>query len=194
MDSKSLNSYIYKLLDSRYFHVCVEIQEENTNWTIYYKNLSKEDYYSIYNQPLLTSKENTIEDIHKLKKIFEKETIKAVLQNKEWFKVIGSYSSVISEIRYATISSFMWFSCLICVINLLFLNDSRSSLILTSIALILSVSGLFIGKQIDKIKNEIEIENIQKIKSMIIRNLEFRNNLQKELMKDGINKTSGKTT
>ena len=147
---------IYKILDSKYFHICIDSTEEKINWTIFYNNLSTEDYCSIKNQPLLTSKKNTIEDIYALKKRFEIEKQKIFSDN--LFDYIKSnFSRFKVNIRNIFGSIFIEIStliCIICFINLLI----NTSLWTSIICIILSINILIVGnfglRKLDKLLDE----------------------------------------
>ena len=65
---------IKNLLDSNYFRSSISIDDNGkASWFIFYCNLNFKDYFSFENKPLLTSTENTLEDVKKLAEKFEKE-------------------------------------------------------------------------------------------------------------------------
>lgn len=83
------------ILDKDYFHVNVSYNEKCTGlteWSIYYKNLNDEDYWSEENKALLTSKQNGIADIYKLKDCFE--NIKKEYYNKKAVNILIRTSSL----------------------------------------------------------------------------------------------------
>lgn len=83
------------ILDKDYFHVNVSYNEKCiglTEWSIYYKNLNDEDYWSEENKALLTSKQNGIADIYKLKDCFE--NIKKEYYNKKAVNILIRTSSL----------------------------------------------------------------------------------------------------
>lgn len=73
-----------KQLDKNYFHWGIQLDKriEEKSWNVFYNNLSKERYYSTSNKPILTSKDNSLEDIEKLKNKFE--NIKSNYSKKIW--------------------------------------------------------------------------------------------------------------
>ena len=63
---------LHSILDNNYFHIHTSIQDDKVEWSVYYMNLSKKEYYSEENKPLLTSKNNAISDIYELRDRFER--------------------------------------------------------------------------------------------------------------------------
>ena len=89
---------IYNILDENYFHVCVTYKNnDEIEWKIYYKCLIHEDYFSEENSCLLSSDKNTIEDIEKLKSVFEKE--KRCIEEKIALELMFSKSTIHSLIK-----------------------------------------------------------------------------------------------
>lgn len=94
---------LYKILDRNYFHICITDNPKyrnNLEWSVYYKNLTPEDYYSEANKPLLTSDKNCIQDIYKLRDIFEKlKEQELIKNNRELFENSYMYHSRMYEIK-----------------------------------------------------------------------------------------------
>jgi len=89
------------ILDPEYFHMCISIGEKNAiEWSVYYKNLPRDLYYSNDNTALLTSEKNTIEDIKKLNENFKKEKQKA--SEIEINKNIVDFINFVSVVDHAT--------------------------------------------------------------------------------------------
>ena len=78
---------IMNILDKNYFHICIEIANNNIKWEVFFKNMKEEDYFSNNNKPILSSDRNTVDDIYLLKKNFENEKKNTFLKNiKEFIK------------------------------------------------------------------------------------------------------------
>lgn len=92
---------IMSILDRDYFHICTEVkQNEEIKWIIYYKNLPSKAYYSEKNKPLLTSENNTISDIYKLKNKFESEKkIEQMKSLNEVIPLLSFFNKTIIEIN-----------------------------------------------------------------------------------------------
>lgn len=135
---------IRSILDRDYFHICTGVkQNEELKWIIYYKNLPSKAYYSEKNKPLLTSENNTISDIYKLKKKFESE--KKIEQMKSLYEVtplLSCLSKAIAEINII-FRNFSIISLLTILIlnlaNMFFLHNVNLSL---GILFIISIDGL----------------------------------------------------
>lgn len=123
---------LYSILDSNYFHICVENKEKNS-WKVYYKNLPSAIYFSEKNKALLTSKENTINDIYKLRQKFEIE------KSKEFRKNMKEYININKEISYFLLklkqlcsyilTDFFLINLIVSIINLVFIINTKFAIL-----------------------------------------------------------------
>ena len=186
MKNNKLNQVneIYKILNPEYFHICVENNENNAiKWSIFYKNLSEEDYYSERNKPLLTSEKNVPGDIYQLNKNFEKEKNKIFNNNifdymKFNFECFD-FKLKIKQIFYFIVIEISVLTFIIASINLFMKNNLWSS----SIPAIFSVSILIISqhnlKKLDKLLDKLFNKKSKEfyIKTLT-RNFEFMERLK----------------
>ena len=69
---------IQEILDMDYFHISLTQKDDgDIEWSVFYKNLNSKDYFSDRNICLLSSKNNTIDDVYRLAAKFEMEKEKA---------------------------------------------------------------------------------------------------------------------
>ena len=173
MNNNKLNKVkeIYKILDPNYFHLCIEDDGENEiKWSVFYNNLSTEDYFSEKNEPLLTSEKNVIGNIYQLNKKFENEKNKIFNDNLlDYIKSIKSSNKII-ETAHSMLIKIITVCVIITIINL-FIKHSFWS---TSICLIFSASTFIIGqdtlKKIDKLFNK---NNKEQYIKALTRNFDF---------------------
>ena len=143
---------VYKILDNQYFHTSVSYAlygMDEIDWVVYYSNLPTKVYFSDENKAILDSNRNTIEDIYKLKQVFEKE------KNKEFEKNIIEYSKIMSSVfkleieakkEISFIVTYVLLSILsVNIINFVFFGNVYFSLfcmLLTSVVAILGMSKI----------------------------------------------------
>lgn len=152
-NNKKRNS-LYSILDSNYFHICVEYRENKEAWRVYYKNLPKRVYWSKNNMPLLTSEENTVEDIYKLKEKFEQE------KNKELKQYLSEYIAIDKEVFYQMLSVKKTCSTMLTdiqmlylvasVINLFFMKNTEISLLILILTIPTALIGIYRINQMHK--------------------------------------------
>ena len=111
---------LHSILDNNYFHISTSIQGDKVEWTVYYKNLSEKEYYSDENKPLLTSKDNTVSDIYKLRDKFERAKEKEFIDNqyivfRDGFEIY----SAISEVKYKGLNGMLNLFTFYAFVNLL---------------------------------------------------------------------------
>lgn len=146
---------IYKILDSNYFHLCIEDDSENAiKWSVFYNNLSTEDYFSERNKPLLTSENNVIGNIYQLNKKFEDEKNKIFNNNLLGYIKSIKFQNRIIDMLFSMLTKILIVCVIIATINIFIKHSLWSSFI----CLIFSVSTYIIGqktlKRIDKLFNK----------------------------------------
>ncbi len=162
---------IQNILDKEYFHTSIKIINGNTfTWEIYYRNLPNNLYYSNKNKPLLTSKNNTIKDIYKLKQKFNLEKKKCFIDNwAKFFKFDIAIIDFTSNIRLENFKNYIVFYMLILMailLNALFFNNLEFSFLLIGMTIATGLTCINNQKRLNKI---IEKEKI-KIKEIFVKN------------------------
>lgn len=150
---------IRKILDSKYFHVCTEIKEnDEILWSIFYSNLPTEVYFSYKNKPLLTSKENTISDIYKLKNKFESEKKKILAKNAREYTLLRYliFNSMLEvKKKFAeTMLDIILGIVLVVIINMLFLQDITISIVFCILTTFIAILTVIKDKTIEKLIQE----------------------------------------
>lgn len=180
LKTKNQKNKIFYILNEDYFHISITKKNSyrnNLEWKVYYKNLTPEEYYSKENKPLLESSKNCIQDIYKLRDIFDK------LKNEEQRKNIcelfrDSYKlySEMSEIRYETVSGMiniltfcMFFNLIISLIA----KNNVISILNTFFTITMAVYFYFNTKWTSELLEKRAKEN----ETMILRNIIKRQGL-----------------
>ena len=178
---KQLNS----ILDNNYFHVCTSIQGDKVEWSIYYKNLSEKEYFSDDNEPLLTSKENTISDIYELRDRFERAKEKEFIDNKYIvFRDGFEIYSAMSEIKYRGLTGMLnifTFYALLTLIISMSLDNVIYSIINLCVCVLGAIYLKYQQKSIEKLMDKKVEETREFILRKIIQNkgLEFVERIRK---------------
>lgn len=152
---------IKELLDSDYFHICIKLCNPS-KWTIFYKNLSTEEYFSEINKPLLDSEKNTIYDVEILANKFENEKrkelqilFKSDLEN--MFLIHNQMFKLKEKCVDISIFSFMQLIIFTCA-NMIFNSDFKISLLVFIMNIISMIYHFWklnnIDKNIKKAKEE----------------------------------------
>lgn len=156
-------------LDRDCFHVYKELNEngEISKWSIYYRNMSDEDYLSKYNTAILDSENNNINDIIELKKSFDRK-IKIAKNHTIWERIkVMNYIFDFTSLIGRDVTKLSMIECVLTVIFMLFIGtclDGEISSILNLIVLILYVINLLtldylytkILKESDKTRENID--------------------------------------
>lgn len=145
---------LYSILDSNYFHICVENKEGKNSWKVYYKNLPSAVYYSNKNKSLLTSKDNTINDIYKLRQKFEVEKSKELRKNmKEYININKELSCLLLKLKqkYSYIlTDFFVLSLAISILNFVFINNTKFAILQFGSITFMVIMGIYRMAQIQK--------------------------------------------
>ena len=161
---------ISSILDSNYFHTCINIKQKEIKWSIYYRNLPDKVYFSYKNKPLLTSDKNNISDIYRLKEKFETEKDKEYAEGLyEFVKVASSADMGLRKIQDLLGMLFMNTSMtlFICAIyNAIFMHNVIFSVLYLLATVIISFSYTKLSK---KAREEIKKTN-KKMKENYIKN------------------------
>ena len=194
---------INRILEEDYFHVNIRITEEQkVEWTVYYKNLKENEYFSGRNKPLLTSRKNTIADIYILKAIFEELKQNTKKENGyEFFKDNFKIYFSINEIRErASLGMLAIFSIYVFAnMAIIFILNNYIASFYNAIVCFLACMYYIhenkkINKLVDKaenVKEEVILKNIIKGKGLSFVK-ELRNELHnKGVYKYGINEKAG---
>lgn len=163
---------IRNILDPNYFHVHIEINHKyigGISWSIYYKNLPTQMYYSNKNKPLLTSEKNTIEDIYKLKDKFEYEKEQVIEKNfTEITKIQLNLFFSMQRIKYQFIELMTYILFVILatnISNLIFFDNQNFAILITSLTIVISILMIIkqrtISNLISTIQKEIREEYIK---------------------------------
>lgn len=165
---------IEDILDKEYFHTMIEFDRKgNVYWAIFYKNLPKKVYFSKNNKPLLTSKENGISDIYKLRDKFEYEKSKEYMKNiSEMIKISSKTNKGFENLTslFSMYYSIVMFLILIILLINIKLNNFTTSICMLCFTLISGVSGIVIR---EKMAREIEKTN-KKIKEQFVKDKIFK--------------------
>lgn len=147
---------IYNILDSNYFHICIDTT--NNTWKVYYKNLPPRVYYSKINKPILTSENNTIDDIYKLKNKFEMEKTRELNSNvKEYINILKEVDYNILNIKHIfseMITGILMFNLMASIINLIFINDKNVAMFQMTLSIFIAILGICKINQAQKENNK----------------------------------------
>ena len=147
---------IYNILDSNYFHICIDTT--NNTWKVYYKNLPPRVYYSKINKPILTSENNTIDDIYKLKNKFEMEKTTELNRNvKEYINILKEvdYNMLnIKQIFSEMLTIILIFNLIASIINLIFINDRNVAMFQMILSIFTAIIGICKINQAQKENNK----------------------------------------
>ena len=161
---------ITSILDREYFHTSVAIKNNYLKWSVYYKNLPERTYYSYKNKPLLTSDENDISDIYRLKEKFETEKDKEDVEGLYDFLNVAVPADIgLKKIQYLLNMLFMNTSItlLICAIcNAIFMHNVLFSILYLLATIIICFSY---SKLSEKARKEIKKTN-KKMREKYIKN------------------------
>lgn len=165
---------LYSILDRDYFHICITDNPKyrnNLEWSIYYKNLTPEDYYSEANKPLLTSDKNCIQDIYKLRDIFEKlKEQELIKNNRELFENSYMYHSRMYEIKQKSHLGMLNIFTFYAMFNVLLSLIARNSMISILNGFFCIAIAIYLSYNIKKTGELLE-EGDKEIKEMLLRNI-----------------------
>ena len=165
---------LYSILDRGYFHICITDNPKyrnNLEWSIYYKNLTPEDYYSEANKPLLTSDKNCIQDIYKLRDIFEKlKEQELIKNNRELFENSYMYHSRMYEIKKKGHLGMLNIFTFYAMFNVLLSLIVRNSIISILNGFFCIAIAIYLSYNIKKTGELLE-EGNKEIKEMLLRNI-----------------------
>ena len=161
------------ILDTDYFHVCTEQNE--IKWCVFYKNLGTEDYLSNKNEVLLTSENNTIDDVYKLKEKFEMEKEKLFEENFiNYFAYYLDYNKFSLKIKMCVTNFLIGLSTIIFILSFINLFVSNTTVWVTMIIIILSNSVFILGNLlISRLDKLLEVDLKDDYKKILTRNLGF---------------------
>jgi len=152
---------LHSILDRNYFHVTVGFDEkyiEGVKWKVYYSNLPTQQYYSNKNKELLSSDENTIEDIYKLKSKFEKEKAKIINENAYEYAHISNtvfYSMYETKKKFIDIiTDLMILMTFANIVNLFIFESLEFSMFSMLYIAILTILSSYKLEQINKIRKK----------------------------------------
>lgn len=153
---------IKSILDRDYFHTCIEVKENGViSWQIFYKNLPSKAYYSNKNKPLLTSKENSISDIYKLRDKFEKEKEKELMKALKEIIPLGSEISKFMRNIQRNLTKYAIIVLLV-LIGITYVNILHIHNIILSVVMLISVITLGLFSVHFQKQNEKEIKETNK--------------------------------
>lgn len=199
--AKTTKDNIINILDKNYFHVSIvyDTKDNKEQWTVFYKNLPENVYFSNNNKAVLNSKDNTIEDVYALDRNFRRAKQKEI--NKNFFElanIIRTISNLYMEVKEIYMDTFYFFAIAIAILTVLNAFINRSSLVSTSNFLIFSTYSilLLVGlkrlkHKFDKAANEIIEKTIkEKIKRrglFFIKEIKSNFEVESEVKKDAAN-------
>ncbi len=199
--AKTTKDNIINILDKNYFHVSIvyDTKDNKEQWTVFYKNLPENVYFSNNNKAVLNSKDNTIEDVYALDRSFRKAKQKEI--NKNFFElanIIRTISNLYMEVKEIYMDTFYFFAIAIAILTVLNAFINGSSLVSTSNFLIFSTYSilLLVGlkrlkHKLDKATNEIIEKTIkEKIKRrglFFIKEIKSNFEVESEVKKDAAN-------
>ena len=172
------------ILDTDYFHVCklfcVEQNEGKIEWSVFYKNLAFSEYYSYKNEALLTSKNNTLDDLYKLKEKFEEEKEKLFEENFiNYLEYYFSYNKFSLKIKMCVTAFLIELSTIIFILGFINLfvnnNDVWASMIIMTFPICIFVLGNLLINKLDKL---LDIDFRDDYKKILTRNLDFLKRLR----------------
>ena len=185
------------ILDNDYFHINAGLNQKYTGgieWTVYYKNLITDDYFSDKNKPLLTSKHNTIADIYILKDIFDK--LKQQIEEAGGFELFRDNKKlywlikVIKENAYLGIINIFSIYVFVNLIIILISKNYIASFINFATCIIIAIYIIFKNKKMNKLIDEAELLKKKILLKNLIKGqgLLFVKKLRKELYSKGVYK------
>lgn len=170
-------------LDRDYFHICVEVDvNNNVKWQVYYSNMNDKDYLKRNNKPILDSINNSVDDIEKLNKKFEKIKEKATLNMfLERFDFSFDMFKTSNKINDELIKIFdiLGYSIMALIIFLFILNTETKIFAAVGISLlviyvILSLVITYIRENIDKYINELKKNEEKRILKAYLKDKDMR--------------------
>ena len=180
---------LHSILDNNYFHIHTSIQDDKVEWSVYYMNLSKKEYYSEENKPLLTSKNNAISDIYELRDRFERAKEKEFIDNKYIvFRDGFEIYSAMSEIKYEGLNGMLnifTFYALVTLIISMSLDNLIYSIINLCACILGAVYLTYQQKSIEKLMDK----KIEETREFILRKIIQNKGLEfvERIKKNGIN-------
>lgn len=180
---------LHSILDNNYFHIHTSIQDDKVEWSVYYMNLSKKEYYSEENKPLLTSKENTILDIYELRDRFERAKEKEFIDNKYIvFRDGFEIYSAMSEIKYEGLNGMLNIFTFYALVTLI-ISMSLDNLIYSIINLCACILGAIYLTYQQKSIEKLMDKKIEETREFILRKIIQNKGLEfvERIRKNGIN-------
>lgn len=202
-----LREEIKGILDDNYFHVNIrpnEMLKGGIEWTVYYKNVNAEVFFSDKNKPLLTSRHNTIADIYILRDIF-RELQDQIIEEEgfEFFRDNRKIYYLMWEIKErASLGMLNIFTIYVFVNLATVLIKSNIAVSFINLIACIGVAIFFLhkNKKLNKLLDNAEKETQDILLKVLIRGKglgfvkEIRNRLKEEgVYKYGTNKKTGKT-
>ena len=202
-----LREEIKGILDDNYFHVNIrpnEMLKGGIEWTVYYKNVNAEVFFSDKNKPLLTSRYNTIADIYILRDIF-RELQDQIIEEEgfEFFRDNRKIYYLMWEIKErASLGMLNIFTIYVFVNLATVLIKSNIAVSFINLIACIGVAIFFQhkNKKLNKLLDNAEKETQDILLKVLIRGKglgfvkEIRNRLKEEgVYKYGTNKKTGKT-
>lgn len=183
---------LHKILDNNYFHINTKIKNNTVEWSVFYKNLPTQFYYSNKNKPLLTSSKNTIADIYFLRDIFDDIKAKEINQNisllyEDEFK----YYSAISEIKLEGSSGMLNIFVIYALLNIILIEfniNVFTGFLNLCVCIFISFYFNYKDKKMSKLLEKSTNENIDILLKNNMKNkgLFIYNKLKNELFKNKI--------
>ena len=180
---------LHSILDNNYFHIHTSIQDDKVEWSVYYKNLNKKEYYSDNNKPLLTSKNNTISDIYELRDRFERAKEKEFIDNKYIvFRDGFEIYSAMSEIKYEGLNGMLNIFTFYALVTLI-ISMSLDNLIYSIINLCACILGAIYLTYQQKSIEKLMDKKIEETREFILRKIIQNKGLEfvERIRKNGIN-------
>lgn len=170
-------------LDKDYFHTCIEVDvNNNVKWKVYYSNMNNRNYLSRNNKTILDSINNSVDDIEKLNKNFEKIKEKATLNMfLERFDFSFDMFKTSNKINDELIKIFdiLGYSIMALIIFLFILNTETKIFAavgtsLLTIYAILSLVITYIRENIEKYINELKKNEEKRILKAYLKDKDMR--------------------
>lgn len=180
---------LHSVLDNNYFHIHTSIQDDKVEWSVYYMNLSKKEYYSEENKPLLTSKNNAISDIYELRDRFERAKEKEFIDNKYIvFRDGFEIYSAMSEIKYEGLNGMLNIFTFYALVTLI-ISMSLDNLIYSIINLCACILGAIYLTYQQKSIEKLMDKKIEETREFILRKIIQNKGLEfvERIRKNGIN-------
>lgn len=205
--AKTTKDNIINILDKNYFHVSIvyDTKDNKEQWTVFYKNLPENVYFSNNNKAVLNSKYNTLEDVYALDREFRKAKQKEI--NKNFFElanIIRIISNLYMEVKEIYMDTFYFFAIAIAILTVLNAFINGSSLVSTSNFLIFSSYSILLlvglkrlkhkfGEATDEIIEKTIKEKIKRRGLFFIKEIKSNFEVEREVKKDATNKKARKT-